>query len=358
MKTVRVLRWRSSAAGWCLAGSFLTAQAVAAEQPIPPKSPPAVRLAPPIYVGDEKIRTTAFIERGRLFVPVRGVFEAIGASVSFSTPHFVVVRKGEAVIAAFIVDRPHAIVGRRSVQLDAPPTRRHGRIYVPLRVVAEAAGAGVSYAGTPRAVHITPAARLVHAPLAANSAAFASAPVPSSATPSDADAPSTARWRVGIALVTALGCLGCLALTVRRFGPSFMAAAARSPAIASRSPEQKRLPRPPADHVALTKVEANGEASFRREFVTETRTINVPVTREELVIEFAGEGGTVIIDGRELSAGETIRIPLWEERVHVDVTRHVLISEDIIAGRRRTPPSLPSTEAAANDFTLIEGSPS
>ncbi len=319
----------------------------------------AVQSAPAIYVQGHKIRTPAIVDRRHLLVPVRGVFEGIGASVQYSWPKFVVVRKEGAVIAAFILDRRRAVVGHASVDLDVAPMRRDGRVYVPLRVVAEAAGATVAYTNRPPAVHIRqPAADSV-----VRDAAFAA---------ESALVRSTAQWRFGVALFTALCCLGCLVLTARRFAPGVFRAAplrgavgaahggaVRGGAVPAREPPAPQPHVPLPERVTRTSVEATGEARLHKEIVRETRTIQVPVTREELVIEYAGEGGTVIIEGRQLAAGETVRIPLWEERVHVDVTKHVLRKENIVIGKRRSTFSTTNGERGqAVDFGVAEGSPS
>jgi len=323
-----------------------------------------------VYIGAHKIRTAAIVDRGHLLVPVRGVFEAVGASVEYSPPKFVVVRKEGAVIAAFMLDRTRAVVGHASVDLDVAPLRRDGQVYVPLRVVAEAAGASVAYTNRPPAVHIRPAVLESGAEV-----------VPASGDDewSSAQMPSTEQWRLGVAVFAGLCLLGCLLLAERRFAPGFFRAAPLRRAVgatrgAAAPPREVAIPRvphpapgvtPPAglpplpDRVARTSVESLGEARLRKEVVTEMRTIQVPVTREELVVEYTGAGGTVIIEGRELAAGETVRIPLWEERVQVDVTKHVLREEDIVVGKRR------NTFAAAHaegglplDFGIAEGSPS
>jgi uncharacterized protein (TIGR02271 family) len=318
----------------------------------------AAAATPPIYIGTHKIRTAAIVDRNHLLVPVRGVFEAVGASVEYSRPKFVVVRKDGAVIAAFMLDRTRAVVGHASVDLDVAPMRRDGRVYVPLRVVAEAAGASVAYTNRPPAVHIRPAA--------ADDA-------PMSDETSVEQSPSTAQWRIGVAIFTGLCALGCLVLAVRRFAPGvFRAAPLRGTvgathgaavpprevvAGAAAVPAAPLPPRP--DRVARTSVESLGEARLRKEVVTETRTIQVPITREELVIEYTGGGGTVIIEGRELAAGETVRIPLWEERVVVDVSKHMLRKEDIVVDKRRSTFAVTHAERVQPlDFGVAEGSPS
>ncbi len=73
-----------------------------------------------------------------------------------------------------------------------------------------------------------------------------------------------------------------------------------------------------------------GEVRVRKEIITEMRTLEVPVTREELVIE-----RQVVVDGRvtgEISEGETIRIPLSEEQVRVD--KQAVVAEEVTIGKR------------------------
>lgn len=61
-----------------------------------------------------------------------------------------------------------------------------------------------------------------------------------------------------------------------------------------------------------------GEVRLRKEVVTEERTVEVPVTREEVVIERrpAASGRA----GGTINEGEEIRIPLMEEEVRVEKT--------------------------------------
>lgn len=61
-----------------------------------------------------------------------------------------------------------------------------------------------------------------------------------------------------------------------------------------------------------------GEVNVRKEVVTEQQTIEVPVTREEVVVErrpVSGEAGEA--EARPIGEGETIRIPVREEQVNV-----------------------------------------
>lgn len=78
-----------------------------------------------------------------------------------------------------------------------------------------------------------------------------------------------------------------------------------------------------------------GEVTMHKEVITETRTIDVPVTREEVVIERhalapgqAGKPGT----SSTLADGEVIRVPVMEEQITVQKTP--IVSEEVSLGKR------------------------
>ncbi len=109
---------------------------------------------PPIFVGGQLVRQPAVLRHGHLLVPVRGVFEALHADVEYTAPRIVVVRRNGTVVAGLVVDRQHAVVYNQPRELSAAPVRRGGRVYVPLRAIAEIAGATVTYSARPRLVDI------------------------------------------------------------------------------------------------------------------------------------------------------------------------------------------------------------
>ncbi len=74
----------------------------------------------------------------------------------------------------------------------------------------------------------------------------------------------------------------------------------------------------------------SGEVNLRKEVISEQKTVNVPVTHEEVVIErHAVTDGS--IDNTPIGEGETIRVPVSEEQVNVSkdtvVTGEVGISK-------------------------------
>ncbi|MDG0791428.1 YsnF/AvaK domain-containing protein [Cohnella ginsengisoli] len=74
-----------------------------------------------------------------------------------------------------------------------------------------------------------------------------------------------------------------------------------------------------------------GEVSVHKDVIEERQTIEVPVQREEVVIErHAVQGETT--DGAAIGKDETIRIPVSEERV--EVTKRPVATEEISIGKR------------------------
>ena len=73
-----------------------------------------------------------------------------------------------------------------------------------------------------------------------------------------------------------------------------------------------------------------GEVRLRKEVVTENRSVEVPVTHEELVVEHtAGTGQTASGD---IGTGEEVRIPLSEERVRLE--KQPVVTEEVRVGKR------------------------
>ncbi len=78
-----------------------------------------------------------------VLVPMRSVFEWLGASVTYKGGHIKAVRGGRSV--ALQVGSRQATVGGQPLELAAAPALRGGTTYVPLRFVAESMGASVAY---------------------------------------------------------------------------------------------------------------------------------------------------------------------------------------------------------------------
>ena len=74
-----------------------------------------------------------------------------------------------------------------------------------------------------------------------------------------------------------------------------------------------------------------GEVRVRKEVVEEEKTIDVPVTREEVVIERHPASGRPVAGS--IKEGEEIRVPLTEEEVRVE--KRPVVKEEISVGKRK-----------------------
>jgi uncharacterized protein (TIGR02271 family) len=76
-----------------------------------------------------------------------------------------------------------------------------------------------------------------------------------------------------------------------------------------------------------------GEAVIRKDVTTEHRTLDVPVSKEEVVIErHPATGHEVSASG--MKEGEVIRVPVREEEVHVE--KQPVVKEEVTVGKRKT----------------------
>lgn len=75
-----------------------------------------------------------------------------------------------------------------------------------------------------------------------------------------------------------------------------------------------------------------GEVRLRKEVVTQNQNLEVPVSREELVVERVPGQNREAAGGQIGSADKEVRIPLSEERVHVE--KKPVVNEEIRVGKR------------------------
>jgi len=75
-----------------------------------------------------------------------------------------------------------------------------------------------------------------------------------------------------------------------------------------------------------------GEVGIHKDVVTEEKTLNVPVSREEVYIERNPVSGTVPADTPIGEGEETYRVPVREEQVQV--TKEPVVKEEIGLGKR------------------------
>ena len=77
------------------------------------------------------------------------------------------------------------------------------------------------------------------------------------------------------------------------------------------------------------------QSTVRKEVHTETKTLEVPVQREEVVIERTPVHGRAAAEGiaaGDIREGEEIRVPVREEQVNV--TKQPVVTEEVKVGKR------------------------
>ncbi len=87
-------------------------------------------------------------ERGRVLVPLRGVFEAFSASVNWDGQlrEIEILCSGNQIV--MYVNDHDAYINRNRYYMDVPPRIVRSKTYVPLRFVGEALGGTVDYLGS------------------------------------------------------------------------------------------------------------------------------------------------------------------------------------------------------------------
>ena len=127
-----------------LSCSFLTAQPAQAQDII-------------VTIDDEQLQTdqAPIIQNGRTLVPLRSIFEALGAEVSwYQSSGSIYCYRNDASLSLTVNDH-YAYINGSQVYIDQPPIIVNNRTLVPVRVVSEALGATVVWDNTDRTVTIT-----------------------------------------------------------------------------------------------------------------------------------------------------------------------------------------------------------
>ena len=113
--------------------------------------------APQIVVNGQTLRTEsgAFSQNGRVLVPMRDIFESLGAKVNYNDlSREIAAQRGTTVVRMTLGSR-QALVNNVPVTLQSAAQSYGGRTYVPLRFVSEAMGASVNYNSAQQLVAIT-----------------------------------------------------------------------------------------------------------------------------------------------------------------------------------------------------------
>jgi len=113
--------------------------------------------APQVYLNGSPLRleVAPIQQNGRTLVPMRDIFEALGAVVNYnSLNQSIAAQKGNTVVR-MALGTANATVNNLPVKLDAPAQSYYGRTMVPLRFVSEALGADVAFNPGTRIVSIS-----------------------------------------------------------------------------------------------------------------------------------------------------------------------------------------------------------
>lgn len=102
----------------------------------------------PLYTNPGPIE-----QAGRVFVPMRSIFERMGASVVYQSGNINATRNRTTV--ALTIGSTRALINGQPTQLDVAPFIVGATTYVPLRFIAQSLGAGVNYDDGTRVVSIT-----------------------------------------------------------------------------------------------------------------------------------------------------------------------------------------------------------
>lgn len=100
-----------------------------------------------LYVEDVKLELNnkPVIFNGNTLVPVRAIFENLGATVEWNSVTKTVTGRTEDKIVILVIDEKTATVNGSSVELAVPAKIINGSTYVPVRFVAESLGAEVNW---------------------------------------------------------------------------------------------------------------------------------------------------------------------------------------------------------------------
>jgi len=94
------------------------------------------------------------MQGGRVLVPLRGIFERLGADVVFSAATRDIKATRGSTVIELTLGSNNALVNGRNVYLDSPAQAFGGRTMVPLRFISEALGADVKWNAATRTVQI------------------------------------------------------------------------------------------------------------------------------------------------------------------------------------------------------------
>ncbi len=112
---------------------------------------------PKVFINGQKLSVTVYpkIENDRTLVPMRGVFEALGATVEWDDSTKTVTAVKDDITVTLQIGSNILYKNSQAVEIDVPAKIENSSTLVPLRAVSEAFDCKVEWDGTDRVVNIT-----------------------------------------------------------------------------------------------------------------------------------------------------------------------------------------------------------
>ncbi len=101
-----------------------------------------------------KFDVAPIIKDGRTFVPVRGIFELLGAEIDWNGDERAATIRTDKATVIVTIDNEQAYVNGEAAIMDAPPFIQDGRTLIPLRFISENLGYKVDWNGETQTVTI------------------------------------------------------------------------------------------------------------------------------------------------------------------------------------------------------------
>lgn len=101
------------------------------------------------------LSSSAYAEKGVTFVPMRDIFTALGASVTWESKTETIIGRKGSITVSLQIGKKDAVVNGKTVKLDAPAVVRNGITFVPVRFISESLQSTVKWDSVNNAVRIT-----------------------------------------------------------------------------------------------------------------------------------------------------------------------------------------------------------
>jgi hypothetical protein len=108
-----------------------------------------------LYVDGEQVNTNVIIKDGIALVPVRDIFEELGMNVNYEELNQTVYATKKSKLIKLTVGETTYTVGDEEKEAEVAPEMNDGVVYVPIRTVSEAFGAGVEWNTTDKTLTVT-----------------------------------------------------------------------------------------------------------------------------------------------------------------------------------------------------------